>query len=160
MHASPNSPEVVAERLIGVIHALMQSGQGPILELADRYDLTLTQLKILMLLEGAGSPLALHEIAAGTGLSLPATGRAVDALVRGKLVTRREDECDRRVKRVTLAAKGQEAMGRVATARKRSAMAALGKLESDELAALAEALEPLAAAHDVPRTEPELELSR
>jgi DNA-binding MarR family transcriptional regulator len=145
MHAIGNSPEAVSQRLVDMFHALMKSSQGPVFELSSKFDLTLSQLKILMILGNSERALALHEIAEASVLSLPAAGRAVDALLRHDLVSRREDVLDRRVKRVELTQAGRKATGRVAEARLAAVQEAVSQLTADERAAFASALEPLAA---------------
>ncbi|MGH2906999.1 MAG: MarR family winged helix-turn-helix transcriptional regulator [Solirubrobacterales bacterium] len=145
MNVITQSPKTVSEQLIAVVHSMMKSSQGPILELTTKYDLTLSQLKILMILANSDEPLALHEIGGASGLSLPAAGRAVDALLRNDLVSRTEDPADRRVKRVALTANGDEATSRVADARLAAVEAAVKQLSDDQRSALGEALAPLIA---------------
>jgi MarR family transcriptional regulator for hemolysin len=138
-----NSPEAIAQQLMEVMMCSMKSSQSPMVQLTNKFDLTLSQLKIMFIIDDADHPLALHEIASATMLSLPAAGRAVDALHRSKLVSRTEDENDRRVKRVALTEVGQDAADQISEAR----LNALGKLFVDlteeERTAFAEALAPV-----------------
>ncbi len=87
-------------------------------EVSD-HDLTLSQLKTLSLLSELppASPLSLKEVAERLGISLPAASRAVDPLVRRGLVVRREDEEDRRIKRVSTTAEGDALTQRLMAAR-------------------------------------------
>ena len=71
-------------------------------------DMTLSQLRMLMVLSRSDHDLSVNELAEAVDLSLAAAGRGADRLVAGELVTRREDECDRRVKRLSLSDKGYE----------------------------------------------------
>ncbi len=77
--------------------------------LAAELDLSLSQIRALLLLwREVAELLSLGERADGVGLSDAAAAvRMVDGLLRGDLVVRREDERDRRVKRITLSAAGQ-----------------------------------------------------
>lgn len=70
-------------------------------------DLTFSQLKVLFTVGSHDTPLSVNEIAERIHLSLAATGRTVDKLVCADLVNRREDEADRRVKRISLTGAGQ-----------------------------------------------------
>ena len=78
------------------------------------------------------------------GLSPAATGRAVDALVRAGLVTRRDDDADRRVKRLALTHDGHSPPSTASPRRasKRSPTRCPG-LDADQRDALAAALAPL-----------------
>lgn len=139
-----SSAESVAARLGEVIHGLLSKSSSSVLEITERHGLTLTQVKILMTLALSDAPLAVHELAAANGISLPTAGRAVDHLVGVKLVSRREDTADRRVKRASLTAKGLETTGRVAAERTRLLAETLNELTEAELADLNAALKPLA----------------
>jgi len=113
------------------------------MELTSKFELTLSQMKIIFVIDGADHPLALHEIASATTLSLPAAGRAVDALHRNKLVTRSEDEHDRRVKRVTLTETGQNAADQITEARLEAMRRLVVDLTDEERSAFAAALVPV-----------------
>lgn len=71
-------------------------------------DLSLTQARTLFAVAGADRPLAINEIASSIGLSLAATGRSVDSLVRLGTLERRENPDDRRVKLVAVTERGFE----------------------------------------------------
>lgn len=78
---------------------------------ADRVaatDMTLSQLRMLMALSRSRHELSVNELADAVGLSLAAAGRGADRLVVLKLITRREDESDRRVKRLSISKEGRE----------------------------------------------------
>jgi DNA-binding MarR family transcriptional regulator len=71
------------------------------LEIIDELGLSLTQLKAVQIISTAGQPeMSLKQLGDSLELSLPAISRAVDGLVQRGLVTRTEDEADRRIKRV------------------------------------------------------------
>jgi DNA-binding MarR family transcriptional regulator len=97
---STSAPAAVpADRLAGELLAMlghvMTSQQHRVFRAAADLDLSLAQLQGLCALRVADRPLALHELVEFMGISVGATSRAVDALVRAGLVTRREDELDR-----------------------------------------------------------------
>lgn len=70
--------------------------------------MTLSQLRMLMALSRSGHELSVNELADAVGLSLAAAGRGADRLVVLNLITRREDESDRRVKRLSISEEGRE----------------------------------------------------
>jgi DNA-binding MarR family transcriptional regulator len=67
----------------------------------------------------------------------------VDALVQRGYVRRAEDSSDRRVKRLSLTAKGRRTIERLMEIRARDFEAALETLTDDERERLARALEPI-----------------
>jgi DNA-binding MarR family transcriptional regulator len=143
------SPGQLAEELLGVVGYVMKSGQADALRAAAGLDLSLSQLRVLHVLEAADRELALHELALAVGLSVPTTGRAVDALVREGFVTRREDALDRRVKRLATTERGHEVVLRLISARREAVGRIAETLSDDERAALSAALAPVLARPDV-----------
>jgi DNA-binding MarR family transcriptional regulator len=143
------SPQQLAEELLGVVGYVMKSGQADALRAAAGLDLSLSQLRVLHVLEAADRELALHELAVAVGLSVPTTGRAVDGLVREGLVTRREDAADRRVKRLATTDRGREVVLRLIAARREAVGRIAETLSDDERAALSAALAPVLARPDV-----------
>ncbi|HEY2637073.1 MAG TPA: MarR family transcriptional regulator, partial [Solirubrobacteraceae bacterium] len=72
-----------------------------------------------------------------------ATSRAVDALYRDGLVSRREDEADRRVKRIALTSAGDAVLDRLGAARRDALTRFASRLTGDERDGLARALAPV-----------------
>ncbi|RVX40704.1 DNA-binding MarR family transcriptional regulator [Nonomuraea polychroma] len=68
-------------------------------------NLTMRQLKVIMLLSAQGSASG-QELAAGLGVGLGTVTGIVDRLIAQGYVSRREDPHDRRVRRVELTAAG------------------------------------------------------
>jgi DNA-binding MarR family transcriptional regulator len=66
--------------------------------------------------EGA-EPYAGRDIAARLQISLASVSRAVDGLVRSRLVSRVEDAEDRRVRRLSITDKGRRLAGEIVAAR-------------------------------------------
>jgi DNA-binding MarR family transcriptional regulator len=85
--------------------------------LVEELDLTLTQLKALHALDIAAQETSVKELAEAMGLSLPAASRTVEGLLRRGYLERREDEHDRRVKRLRLTPAGHDALERLNRAR-------------------------------------------
>jgi DNA-binding MarR family transcriptional regulator len=110
--------EQLTEDLFGFMAYLMKTTQQGVFQVAAELDLTMSQLRALFVLSLCDHDLTLGELATGVGLSVAATGRLVDALVRDRLASRREDPVDRRLKRLALTAHGQETIARLAESRR------------------------------------------
>ena len=102
------TPEALAEELMAVFTHIQRVSTSGLYELVESLDLSLTQIKALHALDAGPAP-SVKELADQLGLSLPAASRAVESLLRKGLVTRTEDEHDRRIKRIALTSEGQEA---------------------------------------------------
>lgn len=94
--------------LCAFVDGLMNGVQSDMLKTITDTELSCTQFQTLAMLHCDGDDLPIHRIAELLGLSLAATGRGVDKLVRLGLVDRREDEHDRRIKRVSLTVSGRK----------------------------------------------------
>jgi DNA-binding MarR family transcriptional regulator len=90
---------------------------GELLRALDEVELSVGQFKTLAMLSHSHEEMALKDLAEVMGLSLPATSRAVDGLVQRGYVERREDELDRRVKRLRIAPAGAAMVERVSAVR-------------------------------------------
>lgn len=143
MHPSMDDLDPVAARLAGVMLAIMKGNQNEVMQVTAEFDLSLSQLRTLFVLDHAHEPLAVNQIAEALGLSMPATGRAIDALVRTGLVSRNEDTVDRRVKRIALSETGQAVLTRIAEARAAAVHQLFDRLSPDELAAVSAATDTL-----------------
>jgi DNA-binding MarR family transcriptional regulator len=108
VQASTASKQAVSsEALVGDLAAFLHyifktcGPKGGMLEVIDELGLSLTQLKAIQLLVAdPASEMSVKQLGDSLELSLPAISRAVDGLVQRGLVTRTEDEEDRRIKRV------------------------------------------------------------
>jgi len=89
---------------MGQIHC---AGEEAGLETLIETDLSFPQFRSLLILSQESGPAPIHEVAAKLHLSVAATGRNLDRLVREGLVDRQEDEFDRRIKRISLSALGR-----------------------------------------------------
>jgi DNA-binding MarR family transcriptional regulator len=145
MHKLPPGTHPLAAELMGVLMPLIKDSQAGVATVMAGFDLTFSQLRMLWILDHAGSDLAVNELAEQVSLSLPAAGRAVDGMVRVGLLTRREDEVDRRIKRIGLAEPGREALEKIGRARGQSADRFVVALSDEERTALAGALATLGA---------------
>jgi DNA-binding MarR family transcriptional regulator len=139
------SVEALAGLLTDFVTHLKKIGEGRAIQLAAGMDLSFSQLCMLFILDESDHDLALHELAERLGLSVAATGRAVDALAREGMVTRREDEHDRRVKRVSLTEPGTRLLLTLAEAHQEGLREFAGLLTDQERRNLFNALAPILA---------------
>jgi DNA-binding MarR family transcriptional regulator len=107
--------------------------------------LTLTQVKILMLLMRHGN-VSGGELARLLGVGLAALSGMIDRLVVLDLVARSEDLRDRRVRRIGLTKAGNELIGGIMTAGAEKHRKLLSRLSGEELAMVAAAMHLLVRA--------------
>jgi DNA-binding MarR family transcriptional regulator len=134
----------LAQGLCTFIGQVQKSSGNDFFRLVGELELSLSQLKLLMLLDRDGEH-TLKEIAESLVLSLPAASRAVDGLHKRGMVIRREDVEDRRHKRVTITDEGAEVIARLNQARLTAIEQYLKNLTTIEREKLARALAPLLA---------------
>ncbi len=116
------TPEIraTAARIAALVSHIFLFDQGQQLRAIEESGLTMAQCKTLLALAGPGEsaePRQITEIAERLGLSLPSISRAIDGMVRKRLVTRVEDEHDRRVRRIAIAPKGERLVGELVSMR-------------------------------------------
>src|SRR5438105_15032741 len=105
----------VAEGLYAVLHYLMKSSGRDVFQAMADADLTLTTYKALHALaeRERGDDVCVKHVAEDLVLSMPAASRIVDGLHQRGYVERREDEHDRRMKRVEITPAGRAVLARV-----------------------------------------------
>lgn len=135
----------LADEIARFLSGAMRTAQTEVFQVVEELDLSMTQLKILHILDGTDRELAPSELAQFVGLSPAAVGRAVDAMARAGIVSRREDETDRRVKRLALTEAGSTAIARITAARLEGISRIVQTLDPAQRAALSAALAPLLA---------------
>ena len=106
-------------------------------------DLTLTQLKSVVVLTGTG-PIPIHQLAEALHLGRSATSTLVEQLVRLDFVTRMEDPADRRRALVSLSAEGTALVTRLRQGRNDRMRVMLDVLADDDLLTLTRILQTLA----------------
>lgn len=137
------TPAGLAGDLYALIVFLNKSCGADLFEAMGLLDLSITQVKLLHQLELAGRELTLKQAAERVLLSLPAASRTVDDLVRRGIVERHEDVEDRRMKRVSLTAKGRRVIRTVNEARLNGLEQFAQALDDDERRILGGALRKL-----------------
>ena len=134
------------ERLLALWKYVARNAGGEFADLLDELELSLAQVKTLETLIAHGTSPSVKELSASLGCSLANSSRAVDALVRRGLLERREDEADRRVKRLTITPAGRDAIARIDALRRHGLERYAATLTDDQRARLADALTGLPAA--------------
>jgi DNA-binding MarR family transcriptional regulator len=152
MQSTAVSARQLTDELMVFLVTTMKTAQSEVFKIVEELDLSMTQLKMLFVLDGSDGELTPSELAKLVGLSPAATGRAVDALTRQGIVSRREDAADRRVKRLALTDAGLQAVGRITAARHEGLMRLVEPLDPSQRAALSVALQPLLPAPSDDRT--------
>jgi DNA-binding MarR family transcriptional regulator len=100
----------IAARFATLLRYLFLNPETEHLRAIEENGLTLTQVKALFLLAAdgeAGNPISVNLLAERLKISMPAASRALDCLVRRRLVSRTEDAADRRVRRIAITATGK-----------------------------------------------------
>lgn len=149
MQTTAHSTEQLTDDLFGFLTYLVKSAEVDVFRVAAELDLSLSQIRALFILSHAERELALTELAPELALSVAATGRAVDVLVRHGLVTRSEDTVDRRIKRIGLTEPGRDKINRLNAARRaglRQFVSTLGEADRERFHS---ALAPVLARPDV-----------
>ena len=139
----PPDMDPLAVALIMAVVPLIKDSQTEVMTVTAEFDLTMSQLRMLFVLDKARADLAVNEVADQVSLSMAAAGRAVDGLVRGGLLSRREDSIDRRIKRIGLTDAGKRAIEQIGAARRHSVERFVDALNKTERAALAAAVATL-----------------
>jgi DNA-binding MarR family transcriptional regulator len=116
------TPEIraTAARIAALVSHIFLFDQGQQLRTIEESGLTMAQCKTLLALAGPGEsaePRQITEIAERFGLSLPAMSRALEGMVRKRLVTRVEDEHDRRVRRIAITHAGEKLVAELVSMR-------------------------------------------
>ena len=142
--------ETVTDQVMAFLSRLKKSGEAHILGVARGLDLSFSQMRALFVLADSQRDLAVHELASLLGLSMATSGRAVQGLVKANMVTRREDDHDRRVKRVRLSEHGRRFVDGLLQAHRDAVREVLESLSDHERDQLSQALAPILARGDLP----------
>jgi DNA-binding MarR family transcriptional regulator len=110
--------------------------------------LTWGQARALRVLDRAGEPMRVGELAARLDIVPRSATAAVDLLEGAGLAARTADPTDRRSVRVGLTDAGRALLDRMAAARRASAEELLGRLDEAQLARLGELLDTLNGEQD------------
>ena len=136
-------PNQLATALEEFVKRLFSMTESESFDAVTSMDLSFSQTRTIFVLACSTAPVAINEIAERLGLSVAATGRNVDQLVKLDLVERYESPTDRRVKLVSLSEGGEKiALSHVET--KLAAIRAFAaQLEPDVRQRLFDGLQPI-----------------
>jgi DNA-binding MarR family transcriptional regulator len=144
MHASSASteatPVALAAGMLDLWRQILKGSTRDLYRLLAELDLSMTQLKLLHVLVECRAEISVKELGEELNMSLPNASRTVDALLQRGLVERREDEQDRRVKRVGATDEARRVIDRVDTARLQGLEAWAAELSPVQRQALLDAL--------------------
>ena len=124
---------------------IFSMGESDSLDRMIELDVSFTQARTMFLLAHTDGPLPITEIAAQLGLSVAATGRNIDQLVRLGIVERQENPDDRRVKLISLSPTGFEIADQQIEQKRRAVRRFVERLSSTEAEDLTQALRPILA---------------
>ena len=117
MQASSSTAEL-ARQLLDLWAACMRGGgHEATYALFSELDLSLTQMKALHMLDACAVELSVKELSERLAMSMPNASRLAESLQQRGWAERREDEHDRRVKRVRITGDGHEVVRRINAAR-------------------------------------------
>jgi DNA-binding MarR family transcriptional regulator len=143
VHATSATPQQLAQALATLSHHVNRTASPDMFRVLGEVGLSFTQMKALFQLADAGE-LTVKHLADKLAMSFPAMSRSVDGLVQRGFVARREDETDRRSRRIALLPEGREVLDRVTAARSHALEAFAAELPDAERTALYQALLPIA----------------
>lgn len=140
------------ETFVGQVHC---AGAGAGLESLMDTDLSFSQIRSMLMLSQEPGPTPIHEVAEKLRLSVAATGRNLDRLVRDGFVDRTEDEFDRRIKRISLTGSGRDLINGFHQHQRAQALSFITGLAAADRQRLLAALRPInsrIAGQSVPAT--------
>ena len=124
---------------------LMSAGDSESIDALIELDLSVSQVRVLFVLAQRDAAIPINEVADELRLSVAATGRNIDQLVNMGLVDRREDERDRRVKRVSLSEAGRKVTTNHIECKRGQLREFASRVPEPERIRLFEALKPILA---------------
>jgi DNA-binding MarR family transcriptional regulator len=144
-HVSANR---LATEILSLMHRVMRGGSSELYALLDELDLSITHMKLLHSLDACVEEVSVKEIAERMGMSLPGASRTVDGMLRRGWLERREDENDRRIKRVRITAAGRDVVRRIDNARLAGFEAFAATLSAEQRTRLFDAIADLPHPND------------
>ena len=146
---SETSPAQLTEHLYGFLKFVLHGAGGDYVRVVGELELSLTQLRALHVLAYDVEQTSLKDLADRLELSLPAVSRSIDGLVQRGLVTRSEDEADRRMKQVRATPAAPELLDRLTELRLAGIEQFVSTLSGRERTRLTSALALLAEREEI-----------
>jgi DNA-binding MarR family transcriptional regulator len=155
VQVSPSTTEALALDVYNFAANLLKSGNADVFRSLADLELSLTQVKVLHMIEDAEEgELSIGQVAESVGLSLPAASRSVDGLLTRGFVERREDPHDRRARRVRILPAGTAITRALHEARLTVCEAFVAGLAPEDADRLQAALTPILADPAMRRSRP------
>jgi DNA-binding MarR family transcriptional regulator len=129
------------ERLERAVELAAQEMRRDFLVMVRPYNLTLTQVSVLLVLRERGEPTRISELGDATLTPASSMTHAIDRLVQDGLIERHEDEHDRRASLVTLTAAGQKIVDEIDGSHRQYFKTRCETLEESELELLVKLFE-------------------
>jgi DNA-binding MarR family transcriptional regulator len=129
-----NDRVTLAQNMGQFRRAILREFVFNILRTFGDFDFSLPQLATLLLLDEESGEPTIKQIAELLGRSLSTTSRLLDQLVERGLVNRREDERDRRAKRLTITQRGRTLIASLERQRAEAQLAVMEYLSPEEYA--------------------------
>ena len=140
-----NNRELLAQSIGQFRRAIVREFVFNILHTFVDFDYSLPQLATLLLLDEEGE-LTIKQLTEILGRSVSATSRLLDQLVERGMVSRREDEHDRRSKRIAITEQGQKLIATLEQRRADAQIAVMEYYSAEEQAEINRAMALLAEA--------------
>jgi DNA-binding MarR family transcriptional regulator len=112
---------------------------------AAENQLTVTQMRLLRLVNHPGSSHTIGDVAAFLGISNAAASKAVDKLVRSLLVKRKEGDTDRRAIHLSLTGAGRRILESYDSAAKKKLAEAFGQICAEEIRPVVQLLDRISS---------------
>jgi DNA-binding MarR family transcriptional regulator len=149
------SSEELAREMYTLFSYLFTNSTPDFFRALSEADISLTQVKILHALDKPEADLSLKDLAEEMSFSLPGASRSIDALHQRGLVDRREDEHDRRMKRVRITDEGRGLIRQLNELRVALLQQFVETLTDSERRQLLDALSPIVGREDIAAYRPE-----
>jgi DNA-binding MarR family transcriptional regulator len=148
----PKKSDELYEALAEFFQRIFSLAESGSMDSLIELDVSFTQARTMFLLAHTDGPLPINEIASQLGLSVAATGRNIDQLVRLGIVERHENPDDRRVKLVSLSPTGFEVADQQFEQKRRAVRKFVDRLSATEAENLTQALRPILAGESLRST--------
>jgi DNA-binding MarR family transcriptional regulator len=153
--ASATGAEELAREMYTLFSYLFATSTPDFFRALSEADVTLTQVKLMHVLDKPDADRTLKDLAEDMSFSLAGVSRSIDALHQRGLVERREDETDRRMKRVRITADGVELLRRLNEMRVSLLQQFIETLTDTERRRLLDALSPIVEREEVAAYRPQ-----
>lgn len=140
-----NDNELLAQSISQFRRTIIRDFIFVVVRTFEDFDYSLPQMATLLLLDEEGE-LTIKQVAELLGRSVSATSRLLDQLVVRGMITRREDERDRRAKRVAITERGRALIATLEQRRADAQIAVMEYLSAEERAEVRRAMALLAEA--------------